>query len=143
MRFYLPCASLSLHRPGCRLGGEAVGCRCLALCSFAHAAMWFSAAVFYTDFLTILFPGAALLAFLRGQGQKTLRKSAVWYLLAGLSAGLGAVLKPTVGIVIVAVIVILLLWRRPGHAAVFALCAALCVCVFRLALDSARVPRTA
>ena len=124
---------------GRRLGGEAVGA-VAALCLLFTPPMWFSAAVFYTDFLTILFPVLAFWLFLRGQGQKTLRKSAVWYLLAGLSAGLGAMLKPTVGIVTVAVIVILLLWRRPGHAAVFALCAALCVCVFRLALDSAVYP---
>ena len=126
-------------RPGAGWAGNR-GRRCGPL-PFAHAAHVVSAAVFYADFLTILFPVLAFWLFLRGQGRKTLRESAVWYLLAGLSAGLGAMLKPTVGIVIVAVIVILLLWRRPGHATVFTVRAVLCVCVFRLALDSAVYPQ--
>ncbi len=60
MRFYLPCASLSLLQAGRRLGGKPWAP--LRPSAFAHAAHVVSAAVFYTGFSHHSVPGAGLLA---------------------------------------------------------------------------------
>ena len=124
---------------GRKLGGETVGI-VAGLCLLCTPPMWFSAAVFYTDFLTLLFPVLAFWLFLCGLEQNVLWKSAGWYLLAGLSIGLGAMVKPTVGIVAIAATLIAFLRCKPKQAAVFALCTVLCVGMFQIVLDKAVYP---
>ena len=132
------CIFVTAHA-GRKLGGETVGI-VAGLCLLCTPPMWFSAAVFYTDFLTLLFPVLAFWLFLCGLEQNVLWKSAGWYLLAGLSIGLGAMVKPTVGIVAIAATLIAFLRCKPKQAAVFALCTVLCVGMFQIVLDKAVYP---
>ncbi len=73
------CIFVTAHA-GRKLGGETVGI-VAGLCLLCTPPMWFSAAVFYTDFLTLLFPVLAFWLFLCGLlEQNVLWKSAGWYL---------------------------------------------------------------
>lgn len=102
--------------------------------------LWFAAAVFYTDFLSLLFPVLAFWFFLSGLEKTDVKHAAMWYLGAGLSAGMGMLLKPTVGIVLIAACLILFLWKRPLHGAVFLLCALCGAGMFQILLDKAVYP---
>ena len=132
------CIFVTAHA-GRKLGGETMGI-VAGLCLLCTPPMWFSAAVFYTDFLTLLFPVLAFWLFLCGLERNVLWKSAGWYLLAGLSIGLGAMVKPTVGIVAIAATLIAFLRCKPKQAAVFALCTVLCVGMFQIVIDKAVYP---
>ena len=124
---------------GRKLGGEQMGLMA-AVGLLATPPLWFAAAVFYTDFLSLLFPVLAFWLFLSGLEKTDVRHAAMWYLGAGLSAGMGMLLKPTVGIVLIAACLILFLWQRPLHGVVFLLCALCGAGMFQILLDKAVYP---
>lgn len=74
--------------------------------------MWFTASVFYTDSLTMVFPIAMLFFYYYSNGTKEKRRrvlSVVAMILAGI---IGFFLKPTVLIVLIAVFIDLILKRK-------------------------------
>lgn len=122
-----------------KLGGESMGLMA-AVGLLATPPLWFAAAVFYTDFLSLLFPVLAFLFFLNGSDKRDVKQAAAQYLLAGLTAGMGILFKPTVGIILIAAGIILFLWRKPLYGVVFILCALCGVGIFQLLLDKAVYP---
>ncbi len=75
----------------------------------------FIAPAFYTDALSMLFPVLIYWLYLLAKEQPTLRRRLVFYLLMGLAASLGIQLKPTVAIVLVAIVIDAALfgsWKR-------------------------------
>lgn len=101
---------------------------------------WFAAAVFYTDFLSLLFPVLTVALFLQGQAAQTRRLRLVYYLCAGLCAGLGAVIKMTVVICAVAILLCLALRGQGKRLLVFGGCIALGLGLFAGALNAAVYP---
>lgn len=80
---------------GQEMGGERMGLMALGLLG-CTLPIWFSCAAFYTDFLSIAFPVAALWLALLAQRQQTRGRRALCWALYGLAVGVGALIKITV-----------------------------------------------
>lgn len=100
---------------------------------------WFGAAVIYTDFLSILFPVLALWLYYEALSVPGKRRY-LFYALAGLSIGLGCLIRATVAIVLIAVALCLLLDRKWLDAAAFTALATAGVLLFQLLLNLAVYP---
>lgn len=100
---------------------------------------WFGAAVIYTDFLSILFPVLALWLYYEALSASGKRRYLL-YALAGLSIGLGSLIRATVAIVLIAVALCLLLDRKWLDAAAFTALATAGVLLFQLLLNLAVYP---
>lgn len=103
--------------------------------------VWFAAPVFYSDFLSFLFPVLALWLFLKARRQAARGRCALLLFLACAATGLGVMIKATVGIVLVAMGVGLVLLGQPRRFAVFCLAALLGVGLWQGALELAVYPR--
>lgn len=101
--------------------------------------LWFGAAVFYTDFLSIPFPIMTVFLTLTGLKQRGTRRI-ISYVLAGLALGIGCLIKMTVLICLVALLLCLAV-RRSGKAfALLAVCGALGVSLCNAALNACVYP---
>lgn len=77
--------------------------------------LYFAAAVFYTDVMSMAAPALFYLFYLYAKDAKSLQKSIVWYVLMALVAAVGMEIKFTVVIIVIAVGIELLLrgeWKR-------------------------------
>ncbi|GKI13541.1 hypothetical protein CE91St44_00260 [Oscillospiraceae bacterium] len=122
------------------LAGETAGL--LAAAAFLLCPpVWFAAPVFYSDFLSFLFPVLAVWLFLKARKQKSAPKRLLLLLLCCAAAGLGVMIKATVGIVLIALGMGVLLMERPRRFAAFCLTALLGVGLWQGALGLAVYPR--
>ena len=67
----------------------------------------------YTDTLGMLFPVLVFYLYVTGRQSASVRKKWICFALAGASAGFGYLLKPTVLIVLIALVLVELFWLRP------------------------------
>lgn len=95
---------------------------------------WFMAPVFYTDSLSMIFPVAVYYLIVCAEGRNGMLKRLPYYVAAGLLAGVGALIKPTVLIILIAAFIYLLLRHRfksvAALAAVVVLTVSLVMCGF-------------
>ncbi len=80
---------------------------------------YFSAPVFYTDSLSLVFPAAAFTAFLNAVEKDRIAHKLLWYAVCALMCSLGALIKMTVLIFAVAAAIYLVLNRKWKDIALF------------------------
>lgn len=73
---------------------------------------WFMAPVFYTDTLSMIFPVAVYYLILCAEDKRSVTRRLPYYVAAGLLAGIGALIKPTVLIILIAVAICFALRRQ-------------------------------
>lgn len=86
---------------------------------------WFMAPVFYTDTLSMVFPAAVFYLYVCSRAETRRIRLALYYAGMGILAALGALLKATVLIILIAILIALLCekrWRRAMALAGAALC---------------------
>ncbi len=89
-------------------GSAGYGLLAFVLMSFvAGLSPWIT--VPYTDTFSVLFPPLTLYLYLCAH-EKTGYIASLWYLLAGLAGGIGYLIKPSAGIVLIAIVCVIL-WR--------------------------------
>lgn len=118
------------------------GVRCAAQATAAfllYPPMWFGAAVFYTDFLSIVFPMLTLFLVLEGRRTCGKRRIAA-YALAGIVLGLGCLVKMTVLLCMIAFLICLTMERRFKEAAAWAASGLLCVWLCAAGLNACVYP---
>lgn len=121
-----------------RLAG--VCCSAQAAAAFLlYPPMWFGAAVFYTDFLSIVFPMLTLFLVLEGRRAHGKRRVAA-YMLAGIALGLGCLVKMTVFLCLIAFVICLAMERRFKEAAAWAASGMLCVWLCTAGLNACVYP---
>ncbi len=101
---------------------------------------WFLAPVFYTDALSMIFPVAAWYGVLRAEAARAAWQKGLWYVAAGLLGGVGVLLKPTVGILLIAVAIGYALRRQGRRLLAFSLAAVTMVAATQSLLHTAVYP---
>jgi len=97
---------------------------------------YFIAPAFYTDSLSLLFPILTILLALKaGEADKTW-KSAVWFILMGLSSAAGMLIKSTAIIACIAVLIGLIMNKKLVKALICGLCSAGVVAVSLFCFNS-------
>ena len=122
-----------------RLWSPSAGLFCGALFLLSPP-FWFLAPVFYTDALSMLFPVAAWACCLRAEDSRAPWAMCLWYGAAGLCGGVGVLLKPTVGILLIALAIGYALRRRWRSLLVLSLAAVTMVALTQGLLRTAIYP---
>jgi len=97
---------------------------------------YFSAAVFYTDFLSIIFPILILYIFLKCQDFGSQKKRIFFYCLIGIVAAIGMLIKFTVVITVIAIVIYLLVKRNYKQTIAFTLISAVMIGVTIISFNS-------
>jgi len=120
-------------------GGARMGVRALLILG-CTLPIWFSCAAFYTDFLSVAFPVAALLFALKAEKKRALWEKAAFWSLCALAAALGALVKVTVMIMPVALVLWQALRGKRRDALGLLIACALCFGVGQAALHASVYP---